>query len=527
MKKIIITTVLTLLTLLSIGQIKSKKVDIEWGPKLKESRKSTLGSIVGVDETGMYLTKYKRKSFTLNYTIILEHYNKNLEKTKSEKIEIINHEKELDAEFIVHLNNKLYVFSSFKNRKLKRNFLFVQTINKKTLLPNNDLVKIAEIDYKKHSKYNAGGYHLRISCDSSKVLVYYDLPYKKNEKEKFGFHVFDNNMNQIWEKKVKLPYTDKLFEIQNYKVNNGGNVYLLGIKYKDKRKGKRKGKPNYKYHILSYTNNGNDSKEYPISVKDYFLTDMQIAINDEQDIVCGGFYSEKGTFSIKGSYFLKIDGETTEIVTRNFNEFGIDFITQNMSKRKKKKAKKKAKKGKNVELYQYDLDDIILKSDGGAMLIGEQFYIRTVTTYNQKGGSTTRYYYYYNDIIVINMSSEGVIEWTEKIPKRQTTSNDQGFWSSYAVTVIKDKLYFVFNDNPKNLFYKDGGKLYNFKKSSKALTVLVEVDSSGKQTKEALFTSKEAGILVRPKVCQQISDNEMIIFGQRGKSQRFAKATFK
>jgi hypothetical protein len=187
---------------------------------------------------------------------------------------------------------------------------------------------------------------------------------------------------------------------------------------------------------------------------------MQIAINDERDIICGGFYSEKGTFSIKGSYFLKIDGQTQEIKAKSFKEFGIDFITQHMTQRQEKKAKKKAAKGKNIELYEYDLDNIILRDDGGAYLIGEQFFVkvvtRTTTGSNGHTSTSTTTYYYFNDILVINMSPSGEIEWTEKIPKRQRTTNDGGFFSSYALSVVKDKLYFVFNDHPKNLFYKAG-----------------------------------------------------------------------
>jgi hypothetical protein len=309
-------------------------------------------------------------------------------------------------------------------------------------------------------------------------------------------------------------------------------VHLLGQLFKQKRKKKRRGKPNYHYQILSYSNNGEDLKEYPIKIKGKFITDMQIAINHDQDIVCGGFYSSKGTTSIDGSYFLKINGETKEIMSKEFQKFSLDFITQNMSDKQKRRTKKKVRKGKDVELYKYDLDRIILRADGGALLIGEQFYIQTNTTtsYNSNGGMTTSTmrHYYFNDIIVINMSPSGKIEWTEKIAKRQVTSNDGGFYSSYALTVVKDKLYFVFNDHIKNLGYKGTGGLYSFTKSKrKSIVVLVSLDLEGYQTREALFSVKANKILTRPMVCQQISQNEMVIFGQRRKKHRFAKITFK
>ena len=42
-----------------------------------------------------------------------------------------------------------------------------------------------------------------------------------------------------------------------------------------------------------------------------------------------------------------------------------------------------------------------------------------------------------------------------------------------------------------------------------------------------VVSAKDAGVMTRPKVCEQISSNEMVLFGQKGKKQRFATITFK
>ena len=164
-------------------------------------------------------------------------------------------------------------------------------------------------------------------------------------------------------------------------------------------------------------------------------------------------------------------------------------------------------------------------------MVGEQFYIRVVTsTYTDANGNTrttTTYYYYYNDIIVMNIDASGNLVWVEKIAKKQETTNDGGFYSSYHVSLVKDKLYFIFNDNTKNLVFKPGGTLYNFTKSKAAITVLVEMDIKGQQTREALFATVDVGILARPKVCSQVSDNEMVLFGQRKRTQRYGRVTFR
>ncbi len=513
------------------SQVKSNKVNIKWGPELKESKRSTLSDLVGYDNSGIYALKFTRRGLA-RFEYSLEYFDQNLNKTKSLQLELKYKKKDRYYEGIVQLNNELYLFSSYKDQKIKKNNLFVQKVIKNTLQLDLDLKTISIIDYSGERKRNAGNFNYQISRDSSKLLIYYNLPYHKGENERFGFHVFDNNMNLLWEKEVILPHKEELFGIEDYIIDNNGNLHLLGIIYKEKRKSKRIGAPNYTYQILSYINKGKGFKEYPVKIENNFITDMRIAVNKDQDIICAGFYSDLGSFSIKGSYFLKINTKTNRIGTKTFKEFGIDFITQNMTERQEKKTKKKASKGKSTELYEYDLRQIILKDDGGAILIGEQFYIRVVTTTstdaNGNTSTTTTYYYYYNDIIAINMSPKGEIVWAEKIPKRQVTTNDGGFFSSYLLSVYKDNLYFIFNDNPKNLFYKEGDKISYFKKKSKeSLAVMVELNSEGKQTREALFSVNDAEVLIRPMVCEQISKKELILFGQKKKKQRFAKVIFK
>ena len=532
-RSILLILSLTLFVHLSVGQKKSEKVDILWGPEQKEARNSTLSDIVGFDDSGIYAYKVRRKGLNgRKQSVKLEHYNNGMLQTKSVLLNLKDKKRERDFEFIIHLNDKLYLFSSYVDNRQKKNSLYVQSIDKSTLRGANDIRTVAEIDFAGNGKFNSGSFDFELSRDSSKLLVYYSLPYERGENEKVGIHVLDQDLNQLWEKEITLPYTSELFDVEDYEVDNDGNLHLLGIVFNKRRIEKRRGAPNYKYQILSYYENGRTLTEYPVEIKGKFITDMQIAINQDQDIICGGFYSAEGTFSILGSYFLRIDARTKEVKSQSFKDFGIDFITQNMTEKRERKTRRKANKGKDVELYEYDLDGIILREDGGAVLIGEQYYIRvsTSTSVDANGNThtTTTYNYIYNDIIVINVSPDGTIEWNSKIAKRQTSSNDGGFYSSYALSVVGDKLYFIFNDNPKNLFYKGEGKIYPFIRSKKeSVVVLITLESNGIQTREALFSSGEADIITRPKVCEQISDNEMVLFGQRKKTQRFAKITFK
>jgi len=525
------------INLFATAQNQSDKVDIKWGKEIEASRRKTLSDILGHDESGFYALQTERKGlFGGSREITIDHYDQNANQLKSVELKLEAGKEDRLYENIIHVNGNMYLFTSYQNQKTKLNSLYVQTIDKSALKSNDDVKKLIDIDYSDYRKRNSGNFRFATSRDKSKILVFYNLPFQKGEKEKFGYCVYDNSMNLLWKKDITLPYNDELFDIERLRVDNEGNVYILNTVYKEKRRKKRNGEPNYQYVILSYKNGADVADEYPVNLPGKFLTDMQFTISKNQDIVCAGFYSEVGTFSIKGSYFISIDSKTKEIKSQSHKEFSIDVLFENLTERQQKKLEKKIEKGKEVELYEYDLDDIILRDDGGAMLVGEQYFMNSVTTYQTVYNGTTAttttvttYYYNYNDIIVVNIDPQGQIDWVTKIPKRQVTTNDGGFYSSYTMSVVNGNLYFLFNDNPENLLEKtnDSKKYKNFSGQKGSIVVLVEVKNDGTYTKEALFKMVDAEVMIRPKVCELISKNEMVIFGQRRKTERFAKLTFK
>lgn len=518
-------SVFTMFFQFSFGQQLEPRV--RWGKEFNAPKRSSLNDIIGYDNSGIYAIKERYGFGTTKFT--LDHYNNDFTPSKSFDLDLEEDGKDCFVEEILQLKGKLYLFSSFPNSRTKKKILSIQQIDKASLKPETRKRKIAEIDFTGESKTNSGQFSVKVSRDSSKILVVYQVPFEKNEPEGFGFHVFTNTFEPLWEKDVIVPFENELFDIESIKVDNDGDVFLLGLIYKDKRKSKRKGTPNYKYQVFAYLEKGKTLKEYPVSLEDRFLTDMQIEILSNKNLICSGFYSEKGTYSIRGTYFLTVDSKTKDIKTKSFKEFGIDFITQNMTEGEADRTKRKEKRGGENELYEYDLDKLLVGKDGGAMLLGEQYFVKTVTQTRMVNGMMQSYstnHFYYNDIIAVKINPEGQIEWAEKIAKRQHTAEDGGFFSSYTMSIVKGKICFIFNDNPKNIAYNGVGRVFNYRGGKESVVTLVSLDPSGKQTRRPLFTSVDVDVIIRPKVCEQITSNDIILFGQRRKTQQFAQVSF-
>ena len=522
---------------------RSVPAQIEWGQELKEPAGTTVTKTISMGKAGFYAVRRKRSNAISNDQFFIEHYSSNMNLKRAQKLDLKVKGKDRDFEDIVMIGGELYLLSSFNNQAKKKNYLFLQQINKKGLRLAKDFRMIAETDAR--DRYKEGTFDLVVSGDSSKVLIYNQLPFNRNDPERFAFRIFDSQFNELWSRNIVLPYNDNQFSVEEYQIDNEGNVYLLGVIYEDRSNFRRQGRPTYRYVILAYTKDGEEVQEYKIDISDKFITDLTFRVANDGNLVCSGFYSEKGTYSIKGTYFFRLDAQTKKIYNKNLKQFDFDFLTTYMSEGRKERAKKAEYEGNErraAELYNYSLDKLILRSDGGALLIAEQFFIVERMDNNRfvnygvgfvndpfmRPTTTRDIYYNFNDIIVVNIRPNGEIEWTARIPKQQETVNDGGYYSSYSHSVVQDKIYFVFNDNARNFQQPKEGKrrrIYNYD-GRNSVIALAELSKDGQVKTYPLFNNRDADVITRPVICKQIGRKKMRIYGELGRSYRFANLEF-
>ncbi len=524
------------------AQMSSVPAEIHWGPEYNQPSGTQVAKIVGIVPEGFYVLRYKNIEKTnARPRVYLEFFDRDMKLVRANELELKYKGKQRDFEDVLFLGGRLYLLTSFNNQAKKKNYLFRQEISRRSLLPSRTLHMIAETEAR--NKEREGTFDFFISRDSSKLLIYNQLPYKRNDPERFSLRVYDAAFELLWTKDIALPYPDNQFSVEEYRVDRAGNVYLLGVLYQDQARARRRGAPNYQYVILAYMDGGERVEEFRLDLQGKFITDLTFRVGNDGNLLCTGFYSEKGTYSIKGTYFFRLDTRSREIYNRNLREFDFDFLTYALNPREKEKARDAEREGKRrnqPELYRYRLDDLILRSDGGAVLIAEQFFVyersdRYYSYYDYYYPSPFYYdpyyrrtiYYNYNDIIVVNIRPDGEIEWTAVIPKRQSTIDDGGYFSSYAMAVVRDRIFFVYNDNARNLdpARAGDGRIYNYD-GRNSVIALAEVRKDGQVLIHPLFPNRDADVITRPKVCKQIGRRQMAIFGERGRSFRFARLDF-
>ncbi len=424
--------------------------------------------------------------------------------------------------FYFDYNGKIYMFCSFADSKGNKRLLLVQNINRNTLQVDGPMTPIAELTYT--NGFGEGGFDYRISRDSSHVLIVANSIVKRKEPEKFALYVFDKDMKLEWTREVRLPYAENMFVQGDLGVDNGGNVFMTGCRYT----GEVRSRSSEEYQILVYSKSAPEATVYPVQIKDKFVNEWRIDLSSPKQIVCSGFYSEGSINSIAGTFYLRINRANKEIEKLSLHEFDLAFKTLYMSARDEAKTIRLTEQGNTVQLNDYKLHDLIPRADGGTILLAERYYVTTLSTGSAAGsGSYTTYYYHYNNIIVVSINPTGDIQWATKIPKFQVSTNDFGFYSSFATMVTDDKLYLIYNDHKANLQSGEAGVTRNFSiREKNGIVVLATIDDLGKLSRRELFPNTEIEAVTVPKLCKQVSKTQMLMYAKTAPGNQYGMVTF-
>ncbi|MCB9283108.1 MAG: hypothetical protein H6563_03460 [Lewinellaceae bacterium] len=526
MKGFAATTACCLLLVASCLWGQETAPSLSWGPPYKAEGNSTLDKVVGFTPEDIFFLRVKQSgAFSNHDKIYMERYSRDLKLKHSEEIVLQYDKTDVQLEDVLFLNNQLFLLTSYANQSHEKVYLFMQKLSDKQMRPTGKAEKIVEGPLRRNQYGRT--FDFQLSSDSSHLLVYQQIPTNAREPERFALHVFDRDLALQWEREVMLPYPDEQFAIREYRVDGAGKVYLMGAVFEPGQRNRRL--PSH-YLVLEYQPGDLAPVEWKIDLEDKFITELTFRIARNGDLICSGFYSERNAESAKGICYFRLDALTRRVVTQTWQPFEFEFRADELSDRGKQKAFEAEAQGnerRSAELYGYNLDELVLRTDGGALLVAEQFYVEERYRRYWDGTIHVTYFYHYNDLIVVNIQPSGAIEWTVRIPKEQLSIDDGGYFSSYVMATVRDRLYFLYNDSSRNFDPNARpGRLFSFDGSSQSVIALAEVRKDGTLTVSPLAMNRDASILTRPKVSRQIGGRLLLVVGEWGRNVRLGNVIF-
>jgi hypothetical protein len=526
-KTLFLTAVAIAIAFTTSAQTKTDRAEVKWGPELNDKEDGNFQTVMETTDEAMYMWMNRKKEQLIQKMDLDLHriYQKPLDEGMLED--------ERGLEKILLMKDKVIVFTSRYDKKTDRNELYARPYSESDYSPLAARKTIATIPAEKEK--NAGEFEVSFTPDEKAIRVRITEPRVKKEETRtrtmFLDFELDETSGDAFAEGIKHEIPDDFTIDDRLDMSDGATIYV-GRKYPEKRERKelrRQEKPDHTFYLLVFDRGSSAPREHKIDVNEKFLQDLTFQEDTDGDIICGGFYGNKGSWSIRGVFFLSLDKNSKAVTHESYKEFSDDFITEGMSEKEERKAEKKAKrKDEDLELPNYKLDKIIRKKDGGAVMIAEQYRSYTVCTTDSRGNTRCSTHYLYNDIIVVNVDAQGNIEWASKVVKRQHTVNDGGYYSSYATHVKDDQIYLIFNDNGENLFLPKGERVKQFElKGDDAIVTLATIDGDGTVHREALFTQERKGAIFKPSDCRSFPGDRMFLYATRRSEYRFGVITFK
>jgi hypothetical protein len=485
---------------------------ISWGEE-KVYSKIPARQLIGRDSTGFYILRYQRAD---DRTMQIDKYSYNQYlQVQSFAIEMPRiGRKNAVFEKIYLLDDHFVLFSSHYENSEDINYAFASLINLK-----GEIIKPAvEVDRieKVKSRKNTGWFEFRLSPDSTYLLAFHNTPFEKFSSERFSIRLFDDELNPIWSNKFQLPYEDQNFEVTNFVLDNQQNVYMVCALYGNEFvRGEQNS--NKRYSMLHYNHHQKKLTEFEINVDDRWFHSARFQIVGDTSLVVAGFYANSGQGNIAGAFYLHFNTQTDELESSGFEPLPRDILAS---------IGVSGDFSMSGGAQMFALRNLLVKSDGGVVLVAEKEYVNTSTYIDPYTGQyITNYHYHFDEVLFVGLDASGAIDFATVLPKSQTSTNDTGPYSSIAVNLHNDDVYVLYNENPANVTSRgESRSLNNF---SKSVAMLARVDSNGNLSREPLFSIKDFGGILKPKFSREQAQSRQVIYGEQNGKDKFGEIIFK
>ena len=319
------------------------------------------------------------------------------------------------------------------------------------------------------------------SEDRTKVIIYY-----VERMKEINAVVFDiPTMTTIAKQTIVPEDMDFNFEFLQAVVNNNGDfAFIIG---RDNFKSKRK---DHYYDVYQYIQEENRIAYSKVILQDLLTFDVLFYFDNQNDFLVGaGFYADKTLLKAQGYFLTRIPIRQPEDYQLYFQGFNDEFVNKLLGKEKKK----------NQGITEASVMDMVLRRDGGVLLIGEktrEFQRRTV------GPSARTYYdgrfmvdYYFEDIFIISIHPNGEEHWKTVLPKKQFSQDDFGIYSSFFLFKSPTSIKLLFNDEIKN----------------ENTVSEYELSGNGEYIRNSLMSTQNLQLKLRFRDALQINSNEILI----------------
>ena len=475
---------------------------INWSKELPDNNRYPYLKILGSSNDGFYLLRSNipldnsRDNYGLRSRKYWLQYFSNEMNLRWEK-EVNPSIEEAKILDIKAVGTQVLVFSSHPHAGSPGLDIYAQFISASgeyagipALLENSSLTKF-EDDFKPA---------ITFSKDKSKFSLAYRKSLNDGEAQSVCNIVVDTTLKEIYRAELNIDAPVKRYAPGHYLLSNSGAFYVLGVKYLTDKRIKS---PDESYYTVSgFDPVKSQASSYDIKLEGQFLSDANIAFDELNNlVVVAGFYSNTGMLATAGLFYTSLKTDSLKLSSVYTAPFTGTLLQKSITDRNDYRKK---------ELFNFYIDRLVLRKDGGAVVIAES-YVETSRTfwdyYTQS--MITHNYYRYGNILAASFNPNGGMLWNIAFQKEQNSVDDEGYESSYCSLVSSGTFYSIYNK-------------YIDQRSS---VLISKVDGNGSEKTDVLFQESER-VVVIARAARQVSEKVMLIPALRQNRWFILKLTF-
>jgi hypothetical protein len=498
---------------------------ISWSSLIKNN-KGRVAFLLPIDGSNFYSLTQSNSALKASYYL---NFHQNFQILNSNRIQAKVGNSMAMIEEIFTLKKTAYVLLSQKENTER--VLYLQKYDE-TCLPVGEVLEIARYETPKIKLI--GGqysyYNLLLSENEEFFCIEYFITGNKEESEKLAYQIYSSELELISSGDYQMPYKPESSNIAQRYLSNTGDYFLAVNLYQEDESKKLFKNPKYliQTDILQIT--PTEIEKFELHFNKHKMHSFTFSSDNNQLLSFNGFYNDKNDLNpgIKGTFCLKLDFNSKEILTETYTPFSEAFIKEDLTGREIAKIERKKEKGQNIDplMQNYKVVDMITQNDGSTIGIMEKSYVVTRTYTDSRGGSRTVYYYHFEDLIIYKNNLEGQIEWIKRIEKNQITSNDGGYYSSIVHCIQDQKLTLFFNDSKQN--YDENGNFIRLNENMSLLKkqkTLAQVNiqlSDGTVSRKEIKIPELESLIPIPRISENNKINREILFiAQRGSKLKY------
>lgn len=284
---------------------------------------------------------------------------------------------------------------------------------------------------------NVNDYMFAVSTDHSKTLCYNS--FTESDKKMVHAMIVDQDLNKLGQTEEALSESDlSLTDISV--VSNEGAAFIAVNSSKSARAGNQL--------TLLQLSKGASAFDYRrFDLKEYSVSDLHLMVdNGNNNLIVCSYFADGKYSSPRGLYLSNYNIQSAALNGSYFTPLTLQISSTRKDLKDLKIRNMYLTKSGHIEIAAEKYTQIVRNITSPAPLMSSSYMMSSMSE-----NTRTVHEYDYDEIVLFNLKPDGSLAWTQSILKDQTTTDDNGIFSSYGVLQHRLGNAYIFNDlNGKN-----------------------------------------------------------------------------